>query len=83
MRKIYDVRCPNGHVNEAWFADDDPRETSCPDCNEVATKQIGSVSVHLDVASGDYPRATAVWLKDRQKRIEKEQRTMADHGTPR
>ena len=82
MLKVFDVGCPNGHVTEAWL-DGEERETSCPECNEVATRQISSVAVRFDVISGDFPCATDRWLRDRQKKTEKEERNISNHGTPR
>jgi len=81
MRKIYDVKCPTGHVNEVWL-DNDEGETLCPQCTEVATKQIGAVACSLDVVSGDFPGATDKWLKSRDKKIAREERNKANHGTP-
>lgn len=82
MRRLFDAKCQQGHIEE-YLLEDGVRETPCKVCNEVATKQIGAVAVHLDVTSGDFPGATSRWLKDRQRKLAKEERTMANHGTPR
>ncbi len=82
MLKIEDVRCPNGHVTEVWL-ESGVREAPCTQCGEVATKTVSTPFVSLDVCSGDFPGATAKWLRERNKRMEKERKIMKEHGTPR
>lgn len=82
MKKLFDVLCPNDHLTEAWLESGE-RETKCSTCGEVATRQISAVRSTLDVVSGEFPGATAKWLRDRNSKMAKEERTMRNHGTPK
>lgn len=82
MAKLFDVLCKNGHTTEAWL-DGDDRETECSECGEVAERQISAPRSVLDVASGEFPGATAKWLRDRKSKIAQEERNKANHGSPR
>lgn len=73
MKKLFDVKCPQGHITEAWL-DNDERQAQCKQCDEVAERQIAAPRSTLDVVSGDFPGATAKWLRDRNAKMAKEQK---------
>jgi hypothetical protein len=74
MRRIFDFRCSNDHVFEA-FVDSECRETDCRECSETATRMISPVRTMLDPISGSFPGATMKWARDREKKIQKERRS--------
>tara|TARA_R110000803_G_scaffold1228_5_gene4006 strand:+ start:51 stop:323 length:273 start_codon:yes stop_codon:yes gene_type:complete len=79
MRIIRDFTCPNGHTTEK-FIDREVESIDCPDCTETAKKIISPVTTMLNVTSGDFPGATAKWLRGRDKQIERERKAVANHG---
>ena len=74
MLRIFDFKCPNDHVFEA-FVDSECRETECKECSEVARRIISPVKTVLDPLSGSFPGATMKWAKDRQKKIQQERKS--------
>jgi hypothetical protein len=79
-RMMFDFRCPQGHVEEA-FADTAERERICAVCGEPSSRVVGGARPALDPISGDFPSATAAWDKNRRSHMEKEQKYKREHGT--
>lgn len=66
MKKLFDGRCPQGHVNEFWGELDETQV--CPDCGGDATRIITPVRFVLEGASGHFPTATQRWIKEHESR---------------
>lgn len=64
MKKIYDVRCPEGHKTEV-FAELDA-DVRCK-CGKPTKRLIGATATILDPISGDFPGATMKWAKHHEK----------------
>lgn len=79
MRLIRDFTCSNGHTTEK-FIDSTCEAIDCPDCDETASKIISPVKSCLNVTSGDFPGATAKWLRGREKGIERERKAVRNNG---
>jgi hypothetical protein len=76
-RRIFDYQCSNEHVNES-FIDDSITEVPCKTCGNVAFRIISPVTTMLDVASGDFPGATMKWAKDRQRKLNQENKANSE-----
>lgn len=61
MRKIFDVKCPDGHITEVFGYADDPFR--CGECGSEAKRIISPVRCKLDALSGDFPDAARKWAK--------------------
>lgn len=79
MRIIRDFTCANAHTTEQ-FLENTVESIECPECGETASKIISPVRSALDVVSGDYPGATAKWLRGREKQMKRESKAIANHG---
>jgi hypothetical protein len=65
MRKIFDVRCPSGHLTEVFgYLDDTFR---CGECGQEAKRIISPIRVSLEGTSGDFPSAADKWAKRHEK----------------
>lgn len=73
MLRIFDFKCVNGHVFEA-FVDSELRQTPCKECTEVAVRVISPVRSLLDPISGTFPGATMKWARNREQTIAKERK---------
>ena len=80
MIRVFDFRCPAGHVSE-HFVTDDTRTVSCTECGEIATRQVAAPRFELDGCSGDFPTAADAWERRRESHMAKERRNMENHGT--
>ena len=78
-RRIYDFRCPGGHVVEK-FIDDSVTQVDCEICQQSSTRLVSFAGPVLDVISGHFPSATMRWAKDRQEKIKAERRATELHG---
>lgn len=82
MRRIFDFRCTaTGKLYERLVSGD--TDTVQCACGETANRVISAVRVGLDPISGDFPKATTRWAKNRQKQIAIERKNQANHGTHR
>ena len=70
MRRLFDFKCDNGHVNE-FFRDVEVEEVDCPDCELKARKFVTPVKINRDVNS---PAGIARWAKQREKQIKHERK---------
>jgi putative FmdB family regulatory protein len=52
----YEFRCPNGHVFDRFFSkiSDSPSDVTCPDCGEMAHRQISGGAGLVFKGSGFY-----------------------------
>jgi hypothetical protein len=69
-----------GHVTE-HFVDSDKREVMCPQCLNVAFRQVPAPRCQLDGCSGDFPSASMAWEQRRESHMRKERKNQENHGT--
>lgn len=79
MIRVFDFRCPQGHVTE-HFVDDETREVQCH-CECMAERQVAAPRAQLDGCSGDFPGAAMAWEKRRESHMAKERKNQENHGT--
>lgn len=77
MIRVFDFRCPDGHVEER-FADDETRVVTCL-CGKPAQRLIAAPRCKLDGLSGDFPSAADKWARDRESHMRKERKHMESH----
>ena len=70
MRRLFDFKCDNGHVNEK-FVDIETNEVQCPDCELKARKIVTPVKVNREKNSWKEVRR---WSKQRQEHIKHERK---------
>jgi hypothetical protein len=73
MKRIYDFRCPEGHVIEKYI-DSDIQNVSCEICKQESARVVSCRGLLLDPISGDFPSATMRWARDRQVKIKAERK---------
>lgn len=78
--RVYDYRCPNGHVSE-HFEDAGTDAVECPECDQLALRQIAAPRAKLDPFTGDFPSAADKWVRDRESHMRKERRNKERHGS--
>lgn len=66
MRRIFEFRCSEGHVNES-FVHDEVRVVDCPDCGKVASRIISSPRVKLEGITGAFPTAHDAWARKHEE----------------
>lgn len=66
MIKVYDFKCPKGHITEQ-FVSDFTEEADCLECGESAWRIISGGNFKLDAISGDFPGATLKWAREHEK----------------
>ncbi len=64
MRRLFDFKCDNGHVNE-FFRDVEVEEVDCPDCELKARKIVTPVTIN----GGDSWKETRKWVKKRESHM--------------
>lgn len=64
MRKIFDFKCPDGHVTEHFVYEDS--KVRCH-CGKSCKRVISPVKCQLDPASGHFPGATMKWIKEHER----------------
>ena len=80
MIRVFDFRCLNGHVTEQ-FVDNDVMAVVCPECGEMAARQVPAPRCQLDGCSGDFPSASMAWERRRESHMAKERKNQESHGT--
>lgn len=65
MRKIFDIRCPEGHVTEAFGYSDDTFR--CGECGQEAKRIISPIRCKLEGVSGDFPGEAMKWAKRHER----------------
>ena len=65
MYKIYDFKCPNGHVVEK-LVPNGTRISRC-DCGAEGTRMVSAPAFILDGSSGDFPGRHMRWVKEHEK----------------
>jgi hypothetical protein len=65
MYKVYDFRCPNGHVVEK-FVPNGTRISRC-DCGAKGTRMVSAPAFILDGSSGDFPGRHMRWVREHEK----------------
>jgi hypothetical protein len=65
MYKIFDFRCPDGHLFEKMV---EGQVTTCRcSCGKEATRQLSAPAFHLEGHSGDFPGRHMKWVKEHEK----------------
>jgi len=80
VRFLYDFRCEAGHVSEQ-FVNGEVRQSTCEVCDKPATRVVCAPRAKLNHISGDFPKATEKWVKQREKHMKLEQKATANHGS--
>lgn len=62
MLKLFDVRCPEGHVTEDWLEGLD-EITTCSLCGLEAHAIISPVRFTLEGTTGHFPTAADKWAR--------------------
>ena len=65
MRRLYDFKCDNGHVND-FLRYSDEEEVDCPDCELKARKIITPVKVNR---GKDSWKETRKWARQRESHM--------------
>jgi len=65
MYKVFDFKCPNGHVFED-FVEAGTTASRCS-CGAEATKILSATKCYLDGASGDFPGRHMKWVREHEK----------------
>ena len=73
MLLLFDFKCEDGHISEQ-LANRDTTELHCSQCPKLSKRIVSPVRVGLDPISGDFPGATAKWMKNRQQKIQQERK---------
>ena len=66
MFKVYDFRCPDGHVHEE-FVESIVTESRCKTCDKVSTRMVSAPSFHLNGSDGSFPGAHMKWVREHEK----------------
>ena len=66
MYKVFDFRCPNGHVHEE-FVKAEVTESRCKTCGAVSTRIVSAPSFHLNGSDGTFPGAHMKWVREHEK----------------
>jgi ribosomal protein S27E len=78
MLRFNDYKCANGHVTEAF--NKSLPEIVCPECGEVAIKQLAAPRCSLEGCSGDFPGAAMAFERKHAEKLAQEKRAKANHG---
>lgn len=68
MYKVFDFKCDKGHVTEK-MVDANTSSIHCPECGELATKQLAAPMSVLEGVSGAFPGAAMKWDKAHSARL--------------
>jgi len=80
--RVYDFRCLNGHVSE-HFEEAGTLAVNCPECDQLALRQVAAPRAKLEPFSGAFPGAADKWVRDRKSHMAKEAKNKETHGTYR
>jgi hypothetical protein len=78
--RVFDFRCIAGHISE-HFVEAETRAVQCPDCDQLALRQIAAPRAKLEGITGDFPSAADKWTRNRESHLAKERRNQESHGT--
>ena len=70
MRRLFDFKCDNGHVNE-FLRDVDVDEVDCPDCELKARKIVTPVKINREKNSWKEVRQ---WARNRESHMKYERK---------
>lgn len=76
--RVYDFKCEQGHINEAFVRNGEDHDRPCPDCGNNSSKIISAPMTVLDPISGSFPAATMKWARDREQKIKHERKVAED-----
>jgi hypothetical protein len=78
--RAFDFLCLNGHVSES-FEESQTRVVSCPECGQLALRQVASPRAKLEGITGAFPSAADNWERTRESHMARERRNMDKHRT--
>lgn len=79
MIRVFDFRCPAGHVTE-HFVEDNIQEVQCH-CECMAERMISAPRVQLEGITGSFPGAADKWERTRESHMAKERKNQESHGS--
>jgi len=82
MIRVFDFRCAGGHVSE-HFVEAGTCAVQCPECNQLALRQVAAPRAKLEGITGAFPSAADKWQRNRESHMNKERRCLENHGTER
>lgn len=80
MIRVFDFRCAQGHVSE-HFVEAGTQVVECPQCDQLALRQIATPRVQLEGITGAFPGATDKWARNRESHMRKERKNQENHGS--
>ena len=80
MIRVFDFRCAGGHVSE-HFVEAGTCAVQCPECNQLALRQVAAPRAKLEGITGAFPSAADKWERNRESHMKKERRCLENHGT--
>ena len=67
MIRVYDYKCPAGHVHELFIQSDDIGTQPCPTCWQPAIRQLSAPPFVLEGHSGHFPGRAMKWEREHEK----------------
>lgn len=80
--RVFDFRCAQGHVTEI-FIDAECRVVECPQCGDLAHRQMSAPRPKLEGFSGAFPSAADAWERTRASKQAADERSVDRHGETR
>lgn len=74
MKRIYEFKCAEGHISEAYCSFED-KQISCKVCGLPADRIISAPSVALEGVSGHFPGAAMKWERKHTEHLTKRKTT--------
>ena len=79
MKRLYDFKCPDGHVTE-HYVDNETRNTECQKCPNLATRILSPVLAKLDMS---FPGHSFSWERKRESKMKAERKQgLTPYGQP-
>lgn len=79
MIRVFDFRCPEGHVAEHFVENETAVE--CSTCGKLALRQPAAPRSKLEPFTGAFPGAADKWVRDRESKMKQESKNQENHGT--
>lgn len=77
--RVFDFKCNSGHVSEHFVEGE--TAVQCPQCEQLAFRQIASPRFALEGITGAFPGAADKWERTRESHMRKEKKNQERHGT--
>lgn len=69
--RVFDFRCPNGHIHER-FVNDINQTVQCSTCGANAERLISTPTINLPGWSSAFPTAQSKWERTREEKRKEE-----------